>query len=779
MKRLKPKGVGRNVVRFFAGCFLVVLPLELLAQSPVSSGTVITLAGNGSTGFSGDGGPATNASFKYAFGLAVGRDGTLYIADVGNNRIRALNPTNGLITTIASTGTDGDYRGGIAVDRQRNALYIDGNASRYVFKVNLATGGITDFAGVGPIDPYPVGAGYGDGHPATEGWFDVPIGIAVGSANNVFIADLSRSNIRKVSGATSIISTIAGIEDAPGVPNSDHSGDGGPAVSAGLALPYSLAADRAGNVFVLESDGGRIRRIDAATGIITTVAGGGTMTNYNGPATNMDLLNSRAITVSDTGDLYIANPNQILRVDLATGLLAVYAGTGDAGFGGDGGSGLNARFEDIWGLTVLPGGGLLISDQVNQRIRYIAPNSINLTNDSGQTGFYLPWVSALAGDLIVANNASLTNFNAGSVVTVGGIISVNGNTAVGEIDLSSLTNSGSISVNGNTSAASIDLGSLTLASGDVTINANGTNAIVTLNSLTNVGGSNEMTLTLGGTVQVTNGLTLETNATLAGSSTLDGSVTNNGTISPGSSPGRINITGHLLLGSTSRLRMELGGYMPDQFDSVYVAGGVKLGGTLAVSLINQFACAMTNGASFTLLTAGSPLTGTFINVDSGGTLFTSDGYARFTVHYATESTLRLTDLVMVDSDSDGMPDWWEDKFGLTKTNATDALIDSDNDGATNYQEFLAGTKPNDPSSVFRIVSVKPEAENVRLTWATVGGKSYIVQTNAPLGNGAFTNNFADSSPLIRVPGVGESTTNLVVAGTTNATARYYRIRLGP
>ena len=958
MKAKQPPAARRNVFRFYTCCLLLTLPLALHAQSPVSSGTVITLAGNGSTGFSGDGGPATNASLKYPYGLTVGRDGTLYLADVGNNRIRALNPTNGLITTIASTGTDGDYRGGIAVDRQRNALYLSGYASRYVFKVNPATGGITAFAGVGPIDPYPVGAGYGDGHPATEAWFDLPIGIAVGSANNVFIADLGRSNIRKVNGATGIISTIAGIEDAPGVPNSDHSGDGGPAVSAGLALPYSLAADRAGNIFILEADGGRVRRIDGATGIITTVAGGGTMTTYNGPATNMNLIDSRAIAVSDSGDLFIAYPNQVFKVDLTTGLLTVFAGTGVAGFSGDGGPALNARFWDIWGLAVAPGGGLLISDQVNERIRYIAPASINLTNDSGQTAFYLPWVGALAGDLMIAstpnvkivslgslttvsgnllisdnpaasvinlgalttasgnllisdntaattvnlgslttasgnlviskntmatvmsigslttingdvivsdntsantinvgslgsvtgsvsienntavgslnlsaltniggsisvggnnsvgsidlgsllsvgsvsitNNTSAATLNVGSLGSVTGSVSIENNTAVGSVDLGSLTNSGSINVNGNTTAGSVDLGalisvtgsisisnntsasSIDLASlsginGDLTIVSNNPNAVVNLSSLTNVAGTNAMALTLDGTIGVTNGLTLGTNATLAGSSTLDGSVTNNGTISPGSSPGRINITGNLALANPSRLRLELGGYAPGQFDFINVAGSATLGGTLSVSLINNFKTVMTNGASLTVLTAGSPFTGAFANVASGGSLTTTDGYARFTVRYAGENTLRLTDLVIVDTDSDGLPDWWEDQFGLSKTNAADAALDTDGDGASNANEFLAGTKPNDPASLFRLLAPQREGGDLRLIWTTVGGKSYRVQTNGSLGD-----LFADFSALITVPGVGESITNLVDVGVlTNSSARNYRVRLGP
>jgi hypothetical protein len=200
-----------------------------------------------------------------------------------------------------------------------------------------------------------------------------------------------------------------------------------------------------------------------------------------------------------------------------------------------------------------------------------------------------------------------------------------------------------------------------------------------------------------------------------------------------------------------------------------------------VSLDHNFQSAMTNGASFTVLTAGTALAGAFANVASGGSLTTTDGYARFTVHYTSATTLRLTGLVIVDSDGDGLPDWWEDRFGLSKTNAADALLDLDGDGASNAAEFQAGTVPNNPNSVFRIVALAREGGNVRLTWTTVGGKSYRVQTNAVLANGSFTTNFADLSPLISALGTGESTANYVHPGEdlTNAPAHYFRIRLEP
>ena len=130
--------------------------------------------------------------------------------------------------------------------------------------------------------------------------------------------------------------------------------------------------------------------------------------------------------------------------------------------------------------------------------------------------------------------------------------------------------------------------------------------------------------------------------------------------------------------------------------------------------------------------------------------------------------------MIVDTDADSIPNWWEDQFGLSKTNAADSTLDLDGDGASNLNEFLSGTKPNDAASVFRITALQPEGGDLRVTWTTVGGKSCVVQTN-----GELAKPFADFSPLIPAPGAGESVTNyLDASGATNG-YRYYRVRLEP
>ena len=212
---------GLRALRCIATAFLIMAPLALRAQVPAASGTVITIAGKGLFGFSGDGGPATNAAFREPYGMAIGPDGTLYIADSGNRRIRAIAPATGVITTVAGNGTDGDTGDGgpatnatisgtvirIAVDRARRALYFsDGDYNR-VRKVNLTNGVISNFAGLGFR-----GFGFsGDGGPATRAEFAVPEAVCTDGTGKLAITYIFNDRVRQVNPVTGIITTIAGI----------------------------------------------------------------------------------------------------------------------------------------------------------------------------------------------------------------------------------------------------------------------------------------------------------------------------------------------------------------------------------------------------------------------------------------------------------------------------------------------------------------------------------------------------------------------------------------
>ena len=229
-------------------------------------GIISTVAGNGTRGFSGDGGPATAAQLNWGSwglptqipnGVAVDKWGNLFIADTGNNRIRKV--SQGIITTVAE-GVDTPT--GVAVDQSGNLIITTVN-NNLVLRVNTTTGAITTVAGGES------GVFGGDGGPATAAGLGLPCAVAIDSSGNVFIADWADQRIRMVSAATGIITTVAGNGTA------GFSGDGGPATSASLQFPSGVAVDRAGNLIIDDVGNFRIRMVNASTGIITTVAGGG------------------------------------------------------------------------------------------------------------------------------------------------------------------------------------------------------------------------------------------------------------------------------------------------------------------------------------------------------------------------------------------------------------------------------------------------------------------------------------------------------------------------
>ena len=504
--------VGARVICALA---LAQTALPSPARALLSSGEIVTIAGSGSGGFSGDGGPATSAAIGDPYGTAIGPDGALYFVDGEHFRIRRIDPATGTITTIAGIGLpqsgwleDGPNGDGglatsaqigdgitIAVDRARNRLYLPSTGILRVRSVDLATGIINAFAGDDMIDDHP-GPSDGDGGPALDAFLLSPTGLAVGPGGDVLITDGMTYRLRSVDAGTGIISRVAGIEDGFGFPINLTGGDGGPASAASFHNAQRVAVDAAGNIYVqdLQLYGEiLVRRIDAATGIISTVAGGGTTIpgSGGGLATEMRLTASTGSgdLLVDGGTLYIATNTRIFQVDLASGHLSPFAGTGATGFGGDNGSALGARFDHIGGLALVPGGGLVVADSYNSRMRYIAPDSVDLSGDASQSEFRLPWVSELSGDLTVADNPNLTVIDMSSLATAGGDVVIAGNTAAAVIDASSLaTAGGDLVIADNTAATVIDVSSLATASGDIVIAGNGVAAVGDMSALATVGG---------------------------------------------------------------------------------------------------------------------------------------------------------------------------------------------------------------------------------------------------------------------------------------------------
>ncbi|MFD8695475.1 NHL repeat-containing protein [Kitasatospora purpeofusca] len=270
-----------------------------------TGGTITTVAGNGVKGYGGDGGPATAASLKDPAGVAVDRIGNLYIADRSNQRVRKVGP-DGTITTVAGSGTHGfsgdggpatrarlNFPHSIAVDGAGN-LFIADDYNHRLRKVG-PDGTITTVAGDGT-------EGYGgDGGPATRAGLNFPHGIAIDAAGTLYIADRYNYRVRKVT-PDGTITTVAGT----GTRGFD--GDGGPAVRAALNLPQSVALDRAGNLYLADYGNKRVRRV-TPDGRITTVAGDGTEGSRgdSGPATSAQLNQPLGIAVDAHGDVHLAD----------------------------------------------------------------------------------------------------------------------------------------------------------------------------------------------------------------------------------------------------------------------------------------------------------------------------------------------------------------------------------------------------------------------------------------------------------------------------------------
>jgi len=347
----------------------------------VSNGVITTVAGNGTFGYSGDGGPATSAQLYQPIGITVDSAGNVYFADTGNEVVRKV--ANGVITTVAGTGTGGfsgdggpatssplAYPYGVTVDSARN-LYIAEVSGRRVRKVS--NGVITTVAGTGT-------AGFsGDGGPATSAQLGQPYDVAMDSTGNLYIADAGADRIRKVSAGT--ITTVAG----NGMPG--FSGDGGPATSAQLNSPYGVAVDSAGSVYAVELYSYRVSKVSG--GVITTAAGNGTPGSGgdNGPATSAQLYLANGVAADSGGNVYIADTgnNRIRKV--ANGVITTVAGNGTAGYGGDNGSAASAQLNGPNSVAVDPAGNLYIADTGNNCIRKVSNGVITTVAGNGTAGF--------------------------------------------------------------------------------------------------------------------------------------------------------------------------------------------------------------------------------------------------------------------------------------------------------------------------------------------------------------------------------------------------------
>ena len=339
-----------------------------------SSGTITTIAGTGKPGFSGDGGPAARALLRSVYGVAVDRQGNVYVGDTANRRVRKISAA-GTMTTFAGTGgapVSVALRGdggpatsaalylprGVAVDGEGN-VYIADFADHRVRKVSPA-GTITTFAGSG------VGGFSGDGGPATSARLSGPTGMAVDGEGNVYIADSRNQRVRRVS-RSGTITTFAG--------GGASRGDGGPATSARLLGDLEVAVDRLGNVYIADFGDRRVRKVSLA-GTITAFAGGGSSLGDGGRATSAQLRTPYGVAADSQGTVYIADyADHRVREVSPGGTITTFAGTGSGGYSGDGGPATSARIYAPYGLAVDRQGNVYIAEYGNHTVRKVAKAS--------------------------------------------------------------------------------------------------------------------------------------------------------------------------------------------------------------------------------------------------------------------------------------------------------------------------------------------------------------------------------------------------------------------
>jgi len=287
------------------------------------------LAGNGIAGYSGDGGPARDASLNTPRAAVMDGDGNLFIADQGNNCIRRVT-RDGIISTYA-----GSPKGGFA----------------------------------------------GDGGPASKAALNGPSGLAVDRSGNLYIVDAGNSRIRKA-GRDGTISTFAGNGQA------GFSGDGGPATQASLRPNRGLAVDADGDLYISDLFNGRISKV-TADGRIATFAGNGLRgaAEDNGPATGASITNPAGLAFDQNGNLYVADPaNFRVRRITRDGTITTVAGRDSPGFSGDGGSALEAKLLAPLGVAVDASGRLYVADTGNSRVRRVE-RAGNIASVAGNGGY--------------------------------------------------------------------------------------------------------------------------------------------------------------------------------------------------------------------------------------------------------------------------------------------------------------------------------------------------------------------------------------------------------
>ena len=324
-----------------------------VVRKVTAGGVITTVAGNGAQGFAGDNGPATAAELDSPAGVALDAAGDLYIADSHNQRVREVAAATGTITTIAGTGV----------------------------------------------------AGYsGDGGAATAAKLDLPTALALDATGNLYVADTGNHRVRRIAAGTGWITTVAG----NGVEG--YAGDGGAATAANLDSPNGLVLDAAGNLYIADTQNGRVRGVNSTTGVISTIAGtgavGGNVQAFggdNGAATAAGLALPRGLTLDGAGNLYFADSaNHRIRRISPTGTITTVAGQGTEAFAGDNAAAFAASLDSPQSVAVSPAGQLTLVDTGNQRVRQLDAQTTPAIHTIAGLGTTTPGALTLSGPTVTA-----------------------------------------------------------------------------------------------------------------------------------------------------------------------------------------------------------------------------------------------------------------------------------------------------------------------------------------------------------------------------------------
>ncbi|EFC42803.1 predicted protein [Naegleria gruberi] len=402
-----------------------------------NNGTISTIAGSGTGFVLGDGGLATNAILNMPTGLTINSIGEILIADTSNFKIRKID-LNGIITTIAGSGNQGfegdgglatsaplNFPADVSVHPTTNEVFIADSNNHCVRKI-LTNGTIFTVAGICGAQGQS-----SDGGLAINSRLNYPIGVAISSTGDIFIAERDNSKVRKVSSSTGIISTFAG----NGV--FGFMGDGKAAVNASIYNPYNVAFNSAGEAFISDYGSGKIRKV-SLNGIITTVVGEYLQSQDGKLATDVVLNTPKGVAISPSGEVYFADSDKYaIRKITLSGTIITIAGSGLYGFAGD--NGYSSQLSNSYDIFINSLGEAFIADTYNHRIRKIDVNGIIMTiagivtsGFSGDGGLatkaelFEPYgvVTSSSGDVFIADTSNCrirkVSSSTGIITTVAG-----------------------------------------------------------------------------------------------------------------------------------------------------------------------------------------------------------------------------------------------------------------------------------------------------------------------------------------------------------------------